>query len=151
MKCPSSFQNGKLITYLSIWQASPLPTQTTWWWIIKPVVSKWREGLYRTSMQHRPFLCNIWYVWFYISFSMLNVCWSMCIVAKCFVRAECVQVLECAHTQMLMNNFPILSIFALDMLIQMLDKSHGEAWKTTANAEEKRQNDTETLNCLKFA
>ncbi len=56
-----------------------------------------------------------------------------------------------ASPEMVMNNFPILSIFALDMLIQMLDKSHGGARETTVNADEKRQNDTEPLNCLKFA
>jgi len=40
-KCTSSSQNGKLITYLSIWQPSPLPTQTTRWWIIQPVEWPW--------------------------------------------------------------------------------------------------------------
>lgn len=56
-----------------------------------------------------------------------------------------------ASPEMVMNNFPILSIFALDMLIQMLDKSHGGAREITVNAKQKRQNDTQPLNCLKFA
>lgn len=66
----------------------------------------------------------------------------------------CVSTSAC-KSKMVMNNFPpILSTFALDMLIQMLDKSHRQGLKNNSekeNTEEKRQNDTEVLNCLKFA
>lgn len=66
----------------------------------------------------------------------------------CVLRAKLAPVYT--STELVTNIFPILSIFALDMLTQMLDKSDGKAG-SQQNPWEKRENATEPLNHLEFA